>query len=105
MLPPSAARGRAAAPPLVYPRGEAAQSGAARQREDAGVSREHVLGYLLWCAVAVPAVWLLFAIVLVPLMSLAGDHTLYLGLPAYVVPVPLTAFFIPALGAGPSGSS
>lgn len=69
------------------------------------MSREHVLGYLLWCAIAVPAVWLLFAVLLVPLMSLGGDHTLYLGLPAYVIPVPLTAFFIPALGVAPSSGS
>ena len=85
--------------------GRGAATGAAGNERTGGVSREHVLGYLLWCAIAVPAVWLLFAVVLVPLMSLDGGHALYLGLPAYVIPVPLTAFFIPALGVGPSGSS
>ena len=92
-------------PPAGVPSGEASRRRSRRGSErTGGVSREHVLGYLLWCAIAVPAVWLLFAVVLVPLMSLDGGHALYLGLPAYVIPVPLTAFFIPALGVGPSGS-
>ena len=56
--------------------------------------------YALWCLVAIPVTWVLLAAVLVPAMDLAGDHQTLLGLPGYILPLPLTAAAVPAIRLG-----